>query len=87
MNTNFSRRRFIKTVSTAAAFAAGGWPVRALAKGSRPANKVIIVGAGFAGLKLARLLAGSMFQVLLIDKQNFHQFQFHNNLSIVSELV
>ena len=38
-------------------------------------KRVIIVGAGFAGLKLARLLADSKFQVLLIDKRNFHQFQ------------
>ncbi len=38
-------------------------------------KRIIIVGAGFAGLKLARLLAGSQYQVVLIDKRNFHQFQ------------
>jgi NADH dehydrogenase len=38
-------------------------------------ERIVIIGAGFAGLKLSRLLAGSRFQVVLIDKQNFHQFQ------------
>lgn len=37
--------------------------------------KVVIVGAGFAGLKLARSLKGGPFQVILLDKNNFHQFQ------------
>ncbi len=37
--------------------------------------KVIIVGAGFAGLKLARKLAHQNLEVLLIDKNNHHQFQ------------
>ncbi len=38
-------------------------------------QRVIIIGAGFAGLKLARKLAKSSFQVVMIDKRNFHQFQ------------
>ncbi len=38
--------------------------------------KVIIVGAGFAGLKLARSLSKQKdIEVLLIDKNNYHQFQ------------
>ena len=38
--------------------------------------KVVIVGAGFAGLKLARKLNNKQgFEVLLIDKFNYHQFQ------------
>jgi len=38
-------------------------------------KRIIIVGAGFAGLKMARRLKKSKFQVLMIDKINFHQFQ------------
>ncbi len=38
-------------------------------------KRVVIIGAGFAGLKLARRLSGSAYQVVVIDKQNFHQFQ------------
>jgi NADH:ubiquinone reductase (H+-translocating) len=38
-------------------------------------KRVVIVGAGFAGLTLARKLAKSDFQVVLIDKNNYHQFQ------------
>ena len=38
-------------------------------------KRVLIAGGGFAGLKLATKLADSNFQVVLIDKNNFHQFQ------------
>ena len=38
-------------------------------------KRVVIIGAGFAGIKVARLLAKSDFQVVMIDKRNFHQFQ------------
>ena len=38
-------------------------------------NKVIVIGAGFAGLQAAKGLAGSSFNVTLIDKQNYHLFQ------------
>lgn len=40
------------------------------------AVKIIIVGAGFAGLRLARKLNNKAgFEVLLVDKFNYHQFQ------------
>lgn len=40
------------------------------------AIKVVIVGAGFAGLKLARKLNNKLgFEVLLVDRFNYHQFQ------------
>ena len=38
-------------------------------------KRVVIVGAGFAGLTLARKLKNKAFQVVLIDRNNFHQFQ------------
>ncbi|HSN07937.1 MAG TPA: NAD(P)/FAD-dependent oxidoreductase [Hanamia sp.] len=38
-------------------------------------KRVVIVGAGFAGLTLAKKLAAKYFQVILIDKNNYHQFQ------------
>lgn len=37
--------------------------------------KVVIIGAGFGGLKLAMQLIKKKFQVILLDKNNFHQFQ------------
>ena len=38
--------------------------------------KVVIVGAGFGGLRLARKLNNKTgFEVILIDKVNYHQFQ------------
>jgi NADH dehydrogenase len=37
--------------------------------------RVIIIGGGFAGLTLAKKLASRDFQIVLIDKNNFHQFQ------------
>src|ERR1035437_6368232 len=38
-------------------------------------KRVVIIGAGFAGLTLAKKLASKYFQVVLIDKNNYHQFQ------------
>ena len=38
-------------------------------------KKIIIIGAGFAGLRLAQDLENTSFDVLLIDKNNYHQFQ------------
>ena len=36
---------------------------------------LIIIGGGFAGLQLSRLLGNSAFHITLIDQQNHHQFQ------------
>lgn len=38
-------------------------------------QKIIIVGGGFGGIQLARGLDKKLFDVLLIDKINHHQFQ------------
>ena len=38
-------------------------------------KRVVIIGGGFAGLTLARKLARKPFQVVLVDKNNYHQFQ------------
>jgi len=40
-----------------------------------PHKRIVILGAGFAGLKLAQKLIGSEYQVILLDKNNYHQFQ------------
>jgi NADH dehydrogenase len=37
-------------------------------------KRVVICGCGFAGLALARKLHGSYYQVVIIDKHNYHQF-------------
>lgn len=37
--------------------------------------RIVIIGAGFGGLKLARKLAKQPYQVVLLDRNNFHQFQ------------
>ena len=38
-------------------------------------KKIIVVGAGFAGLKLAQRLNNTEYDILLLDKHNYHQFQ------------
>lgn len=38
-------------------------------------ERIVIVGGGFGGLTLARKLGNTDYQVILIDKINFHQFQ------------
>lgn len=40
----------------------------------RKGKRIIIVGGGFGGLKLANKLKKSNMQVVLIDKNNYHQF-------------
>jgi len=37
--------------------------------------RVVIVGGGFGGLQLAKHLNPRLFQVVLIDKENYHTFQ------------
>ncbi|GAE83680.1 NADH dehydrogenase [Bacteroides reticulotermitis JCM 10512] len=37
-------------------------------------KRIVIVGGGFGGLKLANKLKNSGFQVVLVDKNNYHQF-------------
>ena len=38
-------------------------------------ERVVILGGGFAGIKLAKKLSSKKYQVVLIDKNNYHQFQ------------
>jgi len=38
-------------------------------------ERIVIVGAGFGGFMLARKLLKSNYQVVLIDRNNYHQFQ------------
>lgn len=38
-------------------------------------KKIVILGAGFAGLQLARNLSHQQVDITLIDQYNFHQFQ------------
>ena len=37
--------------------------------------RVVIIGAGFAGLSIAKKLRNKLIQVVLIDKHNYHNFQ------------
>jgi NADH dehydrogenase len=37
--------------------------------------RVVIIGCGFGGLQLAKSLNGSPFQVVMLDKNNYHTFQ------------
>ena len=37
-------------------------------------KRVVIIGGGFGGLRVAQGLRKSNFQVILVDKNNYHQF-------------
>lgn len=43
--------------------------------GIKKGDKVVIIGGGFAGLQLAMTLRKADLKVILVDKQNHHQFQ------------
>jgi NADH:ubiquinone reductase (H+-translocating) len=43
--------------------------------GINKGDKVVIIGGGFAGLQLAKTLMKANLRVILVDKQNHHQFQ------------
>ncbi len=38
-------------------------------------ERVVVIGGGFAGLSVIKALRKSDFQIVLIDKNNYHQFQ------------
>lgn len=38
-------------------------------------ERIVIIGGGFGGLKIAESLSRSDYQIVLIDRNNFHQFQ------------
>ena len=42
---------------------------------SSPRRRVVIIGAGFAGLSAATALRDAPFEVILIDRHNYHLFQ------------
>jgi len=38
-------------------------------------KRIVIIGGGFAGIAMARKLAKAPYQMVLLDKNNYHQFQ------------
>jgi NADH dehydrogenase len=43
--------------------------------GTTPRKRLIVVGAGFAGINLVKRLRGAPLDVLLVDRHNYHLFQ------------
>lgn len=41
----------------------------------KPNDRIVIIGGGFAGMKLIKALKNKPVRVTLLDKQNFHSFQ------------
>ena len=41
----------------------------------KPKDKIVIVGGGFAGMRLVKELKNKPVKITLIDKQNYHSFQ------------
>ncbi|MFV0390721.1 MAG: NAD(P)/FAD-dependent oxidoreductase [Paludibacteraceae bacterium] len=41
----------------------------------KPNDRIVIIGGGFAGMKLVKALKNKPVRVTLLDKQNFHSFQ------------
>jgi NADH dehydrogenase len=46
-----------------------------MAQVSSKRTRIVIIGAGFAGLSIARSLNNTLYEVCLIDRHNYHEFQ------------
>jgi NADH:ubiquinone reductase (H+-translocating) len=46
-----------------------------MAQVSNKRTRIVIIGAGFAGLSIARPLNNTAYEVYLIDRHNYHEFQ------------
>ncbi|MGB5263048.1 MAG: FAD-dependent oxidoreductase, partial [Lutimonas sp.] len=38
-------------------------------------RRIVVIGAGFAGISFIKKLKNKPFQIVLLDQNNFHQFQ------------
>lgn len=38
-------------------------------------KRIVVIGGGFAGIEFAKKLTSRDFQIVLLDKNNYHQFQ------------
>src|SRR6266536_2512780 len=52
-----------------------GDPVMSSSDFTPPRPRVVIIGAGFAGLSAAKALHSAPFDVTVIDQHNYHLFQ------------
>ena len=55
--------------------ASGGSSTRSMTNSAAQPARVVVVGAGFGGLTVAKSLAGTAFDVTVVDKHNYHLFQ------------
>ena len=46
-----------------------------MAQGTNTRKRIVIIGAGFAGLTIARGLNNTGYEIFLIDRHNYHMFQ------------
>nr|WP_294790932.1 NAD(P)/FAD-dependent oxidoreductase [uncultured Mucilaginibacter sp.] len=44
-------------------------------KNNNPKPRIVIIGAGFAGIQLAKKLKDAPVEILMLDKHNYHTFQ------------
>src|SRR6266702_3170471 len=68
-----TRRRLFVTVRLSNANM--GDPVMSSSDVTPPRPRVVIIGAGFAGLSAAKALHSARFDVTVIDQHNYHLFQ------------
>jgi NADH dehydrogenase len=73
MDSSSAAHDDLAPVSSAARFEAQSSPAPGATGSATP--HVVIVGAGFAGLSVARELGGTLVRVTVVDRRNYHLFQ------------
>ena len=67
-NRNMDRRRFLKSVSSAAGLAVAGLPARSVFAQTRTVNRVVVIGAGIIGSSIAYNLVKRGCEVVIVEK-------------------
>jgi NADH:ubiquinone reductase (H+-translocating) len=71
----YTSNRKTDTVADTSQIQAAGKEIIDLGIPASSLKRIVIIGGGFAGINLIKKLSSEKFQIVLLDKNNYHQFQ------------